>query len=210
MEPKTITKFPSLDQHLARLFITIQEKLFPDITCYIAGGSARKLYLKQELDESDIDIWFKSKADLLRASEILYKMPAAVIKAETTNGMTYVIVGGIKGSPFTSDVKIQLISRNYYPDEISAVFGDFDFTICQVIYNKGRLLISEAAERDLRDMILRKNDGYTSALSTARFMKYMAHGYTPTLALFNAYFVDGREEIRPGDFAIDDMELYYA
>lgn len=208
MEPTTITKFPSFDQHLARLFVIIQEKLFAGIPCYIAGGAARKLYLKEELLNSDIDIWFKNAEDLQRAATILYTNPAVIIKAETDNGITYMLEDH-KDNPLKTEVKIQLISRNYYPDDISAVFGDFDFTICQVVYNNGRLLLSEDAVRDMRDMNLRLNDHYTGPLSTARFLKYMNYGYVPTVKSYNAFFLEGRTELRQGDLPITEKELYY-
>lgn len=208
MELKTITKFPSFDQHLARLFVIIQDKLFAGIPCYIAGGSARKLYLKQELENSDIDIWFKNADDLRAASQILYKNPAVTVRAETENGITYAF-DEHKDNPLKMEVKIQLISRNYYPDDASAVFGDFDFTICQVVYNQGRLFLSEDAVRDLRDMNLRLNEKYTGPLSTARFLKYMNHGYVPTIKSYNAFFLEGRTEMRTGDLEISEKELYY-
>ena len=208
MEPKTITKFPSFDQHLARLFVVIQEKLFQGIPCYIAGGAARKLYLKEELNNSDIDIWFKNRDDMVRASEILYKNPSVVIKAETENGITYCLEDHTD-NPLKCEVKIQLISRNFYPDDISAVFGDFDFTICQVVYNNGRLILSEDAVRDMRDMNLRLNDHYTGPLSTARFLKYMNYGYVPTIKSYNAFFLEGRDSLKTGDLPITEKELYY-
>jgi hypothetical protein len=209
MATKTITKFPSFDQHLARMFVLIQEKLFPGIPCYIAGGSARKLYLKEELENSDIDIWFKCSDDLIAASTILYKNLSVQIRAETDNGMTYLLTDH-KDNPLKNEVKIQLISRKYCPGDISEVFDDFDFTVCQVAYNQGRLTLSEDAERDLRDMHLRFNDKYTGPLSTARFLKYMNHGYVPTIKSYNTFFIEGKTELRSGDIAVEEKELYYS
>jgi hypothetical protein len=208
MEPKTIIKFPSFDQHLARIFVIIQEKLFAGIPCYIAGGAARKLYLKEELANSDIDIWFQNAEDLQKAATILYENPAVTIKAETDNGFTYSLAEHTD-NPLKIEVKIQLISRNYYSGDVSEVFGDFDFTICQVVYNNGRLILSEDAVRDMRDMNLRLNERYTGPLSTARFLKYMNYGYVPTIKSYNAFFLEGRNELHQGDLIITEKELYY-
>lgn len=204
MEPKIITKFCSYDQLLARIFKSIQSDLFFNVKCYIAGGSAQKLYLKQELDGSDIDIWFENLDDYNRAKAILSSR--FTFLAMTDNSDTYNIVA--KDWLFDIDLKIQLISKVFYPNEDDLVFDDFDFTICQVVYNNGRIILSNEAYRDIRDKILRINPRYKNELSIMRVIKYMNRGYVPTIKLFDQIFLQDRETLKVGDLILTGNSFY--
>lgn len=206
MNSNIIIKYCSYDQHLARILTSIQDDLLQGIGCYIAGGSALKLYLKQPLDGSDIDIWFKTQDDYERAVKLMVNH---TLVTTTPNSATYIINKDATKYDFKESIQVQFIQRAFYPSEAEAVFADFDFTICQVIFNNGRLLLSTEAFRDIRDKILRKNPNYEDEITPFRFLKYMHRGYVPTIKLFNEVFIKDRESLKKGDLEIKAANGYY-
>lgn len=207
MENKTITKACSYDRHLARLLTSIQEDLFENIPCFIAGGSALKLYLNQELDLSDIDIWFRNQDDYNNAVTILRQDHKW--RASTSNSETYVLKPGSFKTTNEHDLKIQLIKTKFYDTAHDLVLGDFDFTICQVAFSGGVLTLSAAAYEDIASGVLRGNQNYLGEISPMRYLKYMHRGYTPTIDLYDTVFIQDRTSLSIGEMNIPESEAFY-
>lgn len=192
------------------------------INYVIAGGSARKLYVREDMGQSDIDVWFHDEESLFEAKQrldsvmhpnILYNLENQYSKpsfnsfvqvAHTEFGYTFTH-RDTENLPYSTN--IQLLRKQTVGDGISGVIDIFDYTICQFAYTGGLIYATPAAIADHQAGILRRNPICTAPICYERVMKYMGKGYTPTKELFDLMFLNGRTSMTQG--SVDLENLFY-
>lgn len=146
---------------------------------WCAGGAVRRIMQGREITDGDLDFFFTSRAEwskfdrVLRDYEELHRSNAAV---------TYMVNG----------LKVQIIKRRYY-DELGYLFGDFDFTVCQLATDGKNVAYTTKAIQDISDSKLRfAEHGRVSKLTViGRMVKYVNHGFMPEAGLFRMIVESG-------------------
>jgi hypothetical protein len=202
-----ITKFCWRNEPIAHMFEIIEDKILKGINFHIAGGSVLKLYQREGLGTSDIDLWFKSIEELHAAIDQwksgLEQNEQLMLLSHTDNGFTFYC----SDPRFDRCFKVQMITK-HFSECIERTIQDFDFTVCQVAYKRGRIYMTPDAYRDIRDKVLRLSLWYNRVLCHTRLRKYMMLGYTPTIGLYDRAFVHGRERYGFRSDTINNGEYY--
>lgn len=198
------------------------ETILDGINYVIAGGSARKLYVREAMKMSDIDVWFHDEESLLEAKQRLDAVmhPNTVFNpknefskpfvnsflqvAHTEYGYTFVN-NNLTNSNLPYTANVQLLRKQTVGDGIEGVIGIFDYTICQFAYTKGLIYATPAAIADHKAGILRRNPICTAPVCYERAMKYMGKGYTPTIELFDLLFLNNRESMKHGSVSLENL-----
>jgi hypothetical protein len=189
---------------------------------FFAGGSVRKAIREETLGASDIDIFFRSHNDFQKVVGILDQVREGSLHP---NCRQYHF-DCRANSPFTAEeiynaeptsndgdrlktIAIQLIHSSYF-DTVEDLMDNFDFTICQMAYAKGKYLISEQAlDDELNGVLAFAGDDYDhNRFKHNRLLKYTKHGYIPTLDVFDRVFLSP-DALYIGDFAANDSGSEY-
>ncbi|NJO59838.1 MAG: hypothetical protein HC836_16515 [Richelia sp. RM2_1_2] len=178
---------------------SLQNRLSPNVKLnmhqgpWFAGGSVLRLFLGQNLESSDIDVFFSNESDFKHLYDVMNSIKQSkedqMSEPDTTliiDPYAFNLLARKKPTyktkfAFTyelSDKKVQLIRREMY-NNVAELFGDFDFTVCQfatdcelIAYTD--LAFEDALAKQLRIVNMQKNSTFTR-----RFFKYLAYGYTP-------------------------------
>jgi hypothetical protein len=113
---------------------------------FIAGGLIRRTISGESLEKGDIDLFFKSKADLLNFESQFKsrKTPKATLLDTKEHVITYELdIGGtkyndIRGTKYNdirgTKYKVQLIQMRFFPD-VEQLLNSFDYNIAQCAYD---------------------------------------------------------------------------
>jgi hypothetical protein len=146
---------------------------------WLAGGAVRRIIQGKTIDDGDMDFFFTSIAewqkfkDVLDDYECLHKSGAAC---------TYLVHG----------IKVQIIKRMYYKN-LDQLFGDFDFSACQVATDGKKLGYADQAVSDIQEQRLRLATvgRVTKKTVVGRMMKYLGHGFMPVDGLYSTVIDHG-------------------
>lgn len=171
---------------------------------WIAGGAARRLLQGKDLLEGDIDFFFPSwKA--WHAFDIELLDYESIIK--TRKAHTYRVDG----------FKVQIIKRRTYA-HLPELFGDFDFSACQIATDGKEIAVEKKAYHDIQNNILDfATVGHVSHLTVVgRMIKYLNHGFQPSPNVFAMAVSAGLDTFGPasifgenggfGDTSIYDLD----
>ncbi len=151
---------------------------------WIAGGSVIKLARGEDLNESDVDIFFPSRESIEYFDQVLSAQmnedqkelkrtgKKKVYPFESGTANTYPLIAG----------KFQTIKRKCYKS-VYGVLGDFDFVVCQFATDGKTLAYTPQALSDMKTKSLRLNRIHKESSLINRFYKYLANGYTPVPGL---------------------------
>lgn len=140
---------------------------------WLAGGAVRRLLQGRSIADGDMDFFFTSKAEwqkffnALQGFEVVHKSDAAI---------TYMVDG----------IKVQFIKRLFY-DNLDKLFGDFDFTACQVATDGKSIAYGPDSVGDIAANVLRfaTVGRITKKTVMGRFLKYLNHGFMPSEEVFS-------------------------
>lgn len=159
---------------------------------FLAGGAVRRILQGKAIDDGDVDLFFTDAADWLKFDKVLssYELVHSSGKARTF------MVNGLK---------VQIIKRKFYKD-LGELFGDFDFSVCQVATDGKRIAYTQTALEDINAGVLRLAQvGRVSKLTVVgRMIKYINHGFLPEPGLFTTITESGLDIV--GAHAIFDNE----
>jgi hypothetical protein len=196
-----------------------------DLKFYIAGGAVLKAFNLEPMTTSDIDVFFATHDDYLKACELfeqsvkthshhkncrLFKFgfgdESPFTKSEATNAN---IIGKVDGEFVPKDhIPVQAISGTFWknPEDL---LDHFDMTVCQMIYSEGKYMMTEAAYNDNITKTLRFGEqSNIHQFKHRRLLKYLKRGYSPDLAMFKQLFVDN-DSLYVGDFNVTDSSDDY-
>lgn len=133
----------------------------------------------RELGEGDLDFFFTSRAEWSKFDKVLRDYE----EVHRSNAAATFMVNGLK---------VQIIKRRYY-DELGYLFGDFDFTVCQLATDGKNVAYTAKALEDINDSKLRFSEhGRVSKLTViGRMVKYVNHGFMPEAGLFRMIVESG-------------------
>lgn len=188
---------------------------------YIAGGSVRKAYKGELLGKSDIDVFFRSQNDFKKVTDILNLIREGTLHP---NCRHYSFSASDANSPFSSAeieaadaslahakgyVQVQLIHSAFF-DTVEDLMDNFDFTVCQMAYSRGKYFITEKALADDEDKVLRfaKDDYDQNRFKHQRLIKYGKNGYVPNMELYERVFLSP-DALYCGDFCVNDTGEEY-
>jgi hypothetical protein len=166
-----IPEGPGLDQ-----FRTL-EKFLPELCLFrgswVAGGTARRLFLGLPIDDADIDLFFTSSATWEKACSGIEKVANARLR--TRKASTYrVPVGG-------TYQMVQPIKKSF-PRDMMDMFKSFDYQVCQFATDGRYIAFPEQSREDVMKKHLRI--GQMGSLHVdgfyVRLQKYMKYGFVPT------------------------------
>jgi hypothetical protein len=194
----------------------------PSAKFYFAGGAIRRAFKGETIGASDIDLFFPSHNDLIKVSNIMNQ----VHMGTTHPNCKQYHFDYNNESPFTAKeieaasptnvtgerlitIPIQLVHSSFF-DTREELIDNFDFTVCQMIYQKGNYFFSEKAMSDEANGILAfaSTEYDHNRFKHNRLLKYCKYGYTPTLDVFERVFL-GPDVLYVGDFAINDANAEY-
>lgn len=140
---------------------------------WLAGGAVRRVLQGNAIDDGDMDFFFTHKGEwekcmvVLDHYELVHKSDAA---------RTYLVNG----------IKVQIIKRMFYPS-LEKLFGDFDFTACQVATDGKEIAYADNSLADIQNMHLRLATvgRVTKQTIIGRMIKYVNHGFMPVGNLFS-------------------------
>jgi hypothetical protein len=196
------------------------DTLLDGLNYVIAGGSVRKLFLHEPIEDSDIDVWFYDEESLTTAKNRLMDIMRPNIHhnvnlpwskpffntfslcshSEFGYTLVYEDVIGL-----TTGTTVQLLRKQSTNNGIDGVIGVFDYTICQFGYSKGTIYATQAAMADHQAGILRLNEKYDPKVCYDRALKYIGKGYTPTRDLFDKLFLHDRQTLTHSSIDIENL-----
>lgn len=161
---------------------------------WLAGGAVRRIIQGKTIDDGDMDFFFTSLAEwekfngALSDYEVLHRSAAAV---------TFMVKG----------IKVQFIKRMYYKN-LDKLFGDFDFSACQVATDGKKLAYADQAVKDIQAQRLRLATvgRVTKKTVVGRMMKYIGHGFMPADELFSTVIEKGLQVTASYDIFSGAME----
>lgn len=147
---------------------------------WLAGGAVRRMMQGRTIDDDgDVDFFFSDASEYLKFEKALsdYEELHASGRAKT-----YMVNG----------LKVQIIKRKFYKN-LKEVFGDFDFTVCQVATDGKQVAYTQTALEDISENRLRIAPiGRISSLTVVgRLIKYVNHGFIPEAGLFRMIVQSG-------------------
>lgn len=201
---------PNIDNSITRIFKWLDHDILDSVNVRFAGGSARKALFDQLLGESDIDVWFSSRADLHRAIEEVSKklhLPASNFKnCASVSIPTSLLPEKIQKDVTSPYVKVQFITKEMYPD-FESLLGAFDFTIAQFGYENGQFVTTRQAIDDASNQVIRINSKVGPSFRK-RFLKFSRMGFVPTKETLKT-MLDGIDELNMNVLHMDlDDELW--
>lgn len=159
---------------------------------WIAGGAARLLLEgKDDIGESDIDVFFSSKEQMecfvqkwiteLKNNRTTFTQVATDIEILSEYTSRFSRTFEIK---YNTDVySIQLITNFQYRN-IEDMFSHFDYSITFVATDLVSVVTTKQTLYDLKNKILDLGDqGYIGINSYSRLVKYIRYGYKPKLGI---------------------------
>lgn len=139
---------------------------------WVAGGAVRRIIRGEKLDDGDIDFFFSDPSEFIKFDRALsdYEEVHSSGKAKT-----YIVNG----------LKVQIIKRTFYKDA-GMMFGDFDFSACQLATDGHKIAYAEHSIEDVQNDRLRiaKVGRVTKLTIVGRMIKYINHGLVPEPGLF--------------------------
>ena len=152
---------------------------------WIAGGSIRRAMFGQPLD-CDIDIFFSDEKQLFRFRSWCNERARKLYKNDfnTSYEMNMAF----------AKVKVQLITFKFFPTP-DAVIDDFDFTLCQTLFDGNVIHTTETALKDIeaRSIVPHNLNG---AVSATRFFKYLDQGFSMSAENIIKTFTIVNEQIK--------------
>lgn len=154
---------------------------------WIGGGSVRRFlthdYRKHHTAlQYDIDYFCQSReqeTDLLR--ELFLYSRQLPVKTETAYTFSFE-----SHRPALGSLDVQVISITRYPT-VAHLISQFDFTLCQTVYDGQHLYITRQAYEDISTGTLRLTGTLTRPRSTwMRIIKYAQQGFTPVPGLYDS------------------------
>jgi hypothetical protein len=194
----------------------------PTVKFYLAGGAIRKAFRGETIGSSDIDLFFPSHNDLMKASNILDRVHEGSMHPNCKQyhfdykDESPFTAKEIEGASPTNgsgerliSIPIQLIHSSYF-DTQEELIDNFDFTVCQMLYQKGNYFFSEKALSDDANGILdfASTEYDQNRFKHNRLLKYCKYGYTPTLEVFRTVFLEP-DALYIGDFSVNDANAEY-
>ncbi len=138
---------------------------------WLAGGSVRKFYLGQPLNQSDWDFWFSSPEQFNQAKEAIVALGASEVYA-TDNAISYKLY-----HPEETHV-LQIIRRRFF-DSAQDVIKSFDFTVCQLVTDGRKMVVGDSTVPDIKNRVLRLTSNHVPSHIVPRMIKYIVYGYRP-------------------------------
>jgi hypothetical protein len=142
---------------------------------WLAGGAVRKFYLGQNIENSDLDIWFANLAQFEQAKEKIIALGASEAFA-SDNAVSYKFYEGY------DCYNIQLIKRRFF-EAPESIISEFDFTVCQLVTDGRKLITGDNTIQDLKTRTLRLVQARLPEYIIPRVVKYIVYGYRPCLDL---------------------------
>ena len=131
---------------------------------WLAGGAARKLYFNQDWD-TDLDFVFTSQEAL-----DYWLKELANCDVSLNGDKQHVVEFNFRGRP------IQLIRHKFFPTP-QAALDDFDFTICQFLFDGIHFYHNSWSVTDTHEKRLRLANGTRPIEAIMRVAKYGAQGF---------------------------------
>jgi hypothetical protein len=205
--PITIQEHPGNGSKITKILQRVEDELFRDFDVLIAGGSVRKAFYDLDLGKSDIDVFFKSMDEVNRASVMLMHLGCYTKKHPNCYGVNVTPDKFNLGS--SRVVHIQLISKETY-QAIPELLSNFDFTVCQFGYSKGKFITTpEATAHHQNNQLVWNHNASSQKPEINRFAKYLAMGYIPSSDLFERMFTRDREQVTLGSESLDEYGSLY-
>lgn len=168
---------------------------------WIAGGAVMAWINKQPVNNSDIDVFFKSEEQFIELYNALlgvrikqnfsdvqwdlslkeFAEPISKVVYQTDNALT------LKIGPTT----VQLIKRKFF-DTPKDVIDSFDLSVCQLITDGDKLLAGETTLQDLKAKRFRINRHNKQIIK--RVIKYVTYGYIPDQSVID-YIADHKDDL---------------
>lgn len=169
------------------------EKLFGEFEVMISGGSVRKAFFNLPLDNSDFDLFFRSKEQFDAAKSVLHKYGITPSVHENCDSFTLTRDMKLPINVPKDGIYVQLIKKDMC-DDVNQLMSRYDFTVCQFAYDRGTFYFTPQAVADSASYTLRINEHReTNEISASRLIKYIRIGFEPTIELFEAFFIQGRD-----------------
>lgn len=186
--------------------MAVESTLLSEFSILIAGGACRKAVFRQDLGKSDIDVFFKQEWEMKEASKYLNSLGCHVKVHPNCHGVKVYE----KNSPVgTSEgLYLQLIHKETYPT-MEELLSNFDFTVCQFGYAKGKFYYTSEAYEHEQHKVLAANPFAKRKPNLTRFVKYAGMGYTPSVELFDQMFLQDRESITLRSEEISEYGFLY-
>ncbi|MDJ1139647.1 hypothetical protein [Marinicella marina] len=165
----------------------------------IAGGAARSVHTKEEVN--DVDVFLVGCSDFKERKE----MAISALKANAE--LVFQCPEGLLYSFRTeSGLKIQLISKRNYSD-VSDLFQSFDFTLCQFafLHSDCSSIWNQDAAQDVTQKELKINKITYPVASLKRMSKYISYGYKPSQDFYLQMFTELHQFLITDD---SDLALY--
>jgi hypothetical protein len=148
---------------------------------WIAGGCLEALASGRNLEKRDIDIFYARHNErhhnffdlnnVLEAPGYEFNNTFWESYAGEHSDTRKVVLNG-------KPLHIQRINKTYY-NSAANIFGDFDFTVCQIATDGKNVFTTEQAIKDLKSKTLRITRLKTESNTLPRIVKYtMDYGYT--------------------------------
>lgn len=165
-------EFPLVqDLDIKRIYTLINPNF--DHGPWICGGSVRKLYQKQKLNGSDIDIWTVDDQQMQDLKLKFDRLAKTGSRLTTDHAITYKI----------DDCKIQLIKHHFA--NYQEVIDDFDFTICQITTDGYQFKYNNTTISDINNKRLRLANSIRHDTIASRLLKYVVYGFKPDQQLLD-------------------------
>ncbi len=205
MHAKLEQQIASVDNHLARILYKVETELFDGINVMISGGSVRKAMFGMPLGTSDIDVFFKSKADMDEGARRLMERNCSLKRHPNCIGSHVSRAQYDLGEP---TVYMQLITKEAYPT-MEQLVAEYDWTVCQFGFSRGVFYFTKEAIEDEYNKRLRYTPTSKRITSITRFVKYLSLGYQPDAELIHQMLVKDRTELVRFSEELDNMEGLY-
>lgn len=187
---------PNIDNSITRIFKWLDHDILDTVNVRFAGGSARKALFGELLGDSDIDVWFSSRADLNRALEDVSRklhLPASNFKnCASVSIPASMLPEKIQKDVTSPYVKVQFITKEMYPN-FESLLGAFDFTVAQFGYENGQFVTTRQAIDDASNQVIRINAKVGPSFRK-RFLKFSRMGFVPTKETLKT-ILDGIDEL---------------
>lgn len=178
LEWQTLFRFDNLSQHEQDLLMrSLPSPVLTAVNlkiCWIAGGHVRRWINEERLDESDIDLFFKSSADksatemLIEGSELGFKCTFRCPEGKLTS---YTLERG--DAP---PIALQCISPQYYEDPFHTI-DTFDLTVSQFGWDGEFIYMGTSSLLDLSNKVMVLHSLPYPAATMRRLTKYAKSGF---------------------------------
>lgn len=145
---------------------------------WIAGGSLHRTYRNLQLQNSDVDVFFKDK-------EQMDAYVKEIITGENSRGKyktkDYIVTEwhqSVTIQYMDNDWKIQCVTFKYFPS-VQELFNSFDINICKLAYDGESVVYEQNVLSDIRSNSLKLNKDSINypSVTLKRLVKYIKMGY---------------------------------